>query len=254
MDLNFYSELSDGCPQTVDAEFLDNQAYGGYSVENKVRDVARRSSWYKMKHGCVEFPTSVSVRRWQRQLPRDQRRRTPVLVFCGELAVLPMGPSHVASLPLNFVFVASLVVDISHAQSGRRGIWAASDLPGPRPDPEHQRRGFPFRVDRRNRWQRRSLELPEPEKQPGGGGQRPFLRVHLCQFVVSWLGAPRDDRPGWRWSPVELLCFSKCLWDDFVSLWPQFWLLGGGGCGNDKMLTTVRQLCLWFTRCCWTNL
>lgn len=37
MDLNFYSELSDGCPQTVDAEFLDSQAYGGYSVESKVR-------------------------------------------------------------------------------------------------------------------------------------------------------------------------------------------------------------------------
>lgn len=37
MDLNFYSELSDGCPQNVDAEFLDSQAYGGYSEENKVR-------------------------------------------------------------------------------------------------------------------------------------------------------------------------------------------------------------------------
>ncbi|XP_075876699.1 epidermal Langerhans cell protein LCP1-like isoform X2 [Nelusetta ayraudi] len=35
MDLNFYSELSDGCPQTADTEFLDTQAYGGYSVENK---------------------------------------------------------------------------------------------------------------------------------------------------------------------------------------------------------------------------
>lgn len=74
------------------------------------------------KYKCVEFPTPVSVRRWQRQLPRDQRRRTPVLVFCGELAVLPMDRSHVVSLLLNFVFVACLVVDISHAQSGRRGI------------------------------------------------------------------------------------------------------------------------------------
>lgn len=36
MDLNFYSELSDGCPQNVDSEFLDSQAYGGYSEENKV--------------------------------------------------------------------------------------------------------------------------------------------------------------------------------------------------------------------------
>ncbi|XP_074545502.1 TOX high mobility group box family member 4-B [Halichoeres trimaculatus] len=35
MDLNFYSELSDGCPQNVDAEFLDTQAYGGYPEENK---------------------------------------------------------------------------------------------------------------------------------------------------------------------------------------------------------------------------
>lgn len=36
MDLNFYSELSDGCAQNVDTEFLDTQAYGGYSEENKV--------------------------------------------------------------------------------------------------------------------------------------------------------------------------------------------------------------------------
>ncbi|XP_029380909.1 epidermal Langerhans cell protein LCP1-like isoform X2 [Echeneis naucrates] len=35
MDLNFYSDLSDGCAQNVDPEFLDSQAYGGYSEENK---------------------------------------------------------------------------------------------------------------------------------------------------------------------------------------------------------------------------
>ncbi|XP_030607587.1 epidermal Langerhans cell protein LCP1-like isoform X2 [Archocentrus centrarchus] len=35
MDLNFYSELSDGCTQNVDSEFLDHQAYGGYSQGNK---------------------------------------------------------------------------------------------------------------------------------------------------------------------------------------------------------------------------
>ncbi|XP_041805877.1 TOX high mobility group box family member 4-A isoform X2 [Chelmon rostratus] len=35
MDLNFYSELSDSCAQNVDSEFLDTQAYGGYSEENK---------------------------------------------------------------------------------------------------------------------------------------------------------------------------------------------------------------------------
>ncbi|XP_070774821.1 TOX high mobility group box family member 4-A [Enoplosus armatus] len=35
MDLNFYSDLSDGCAQSVDSEFLDTQAYGGYSEENK---------------------------------------------------------------------------------------------------------------------------------------------------------------------------------------------------------------------------
>ncbi|XP_040025645.1 epidermal Langerhans cell protein LCP1-like isoform X2 [Gasterosteus aculeatus] len=35
MDLNFYSELSDGCAQNVDSEFLDTQTYGGYSEENK---------------------------------------------------------------------------------------------------------------------------------------------------------------------------------------------------------------------------
>lgn len=38
MDLNFYSELSDGCAQNVDSEFLDPQAYGGYSQGNKVSD------------------------------------------------------------------------------------------------------------------------------------------------------------------------------------------------------------------------
>ncbi|XP_030016879.1 epidermal Langerhans cell protein LCP1-like [Sphaeramia orbicularis] len=35
MDLNFYSELSDGCSQNVDSEFLNPQAYGGYPEENK---------------------------------------------------------------------------------------------------------------------------------------------------------------------------------------------------------------------------
>ncbi|XP_038560791.1 TOX high mobility group box family member 4-A-like isoform X1 [Micropterus salmoides] len=35
MDLNFYSDLSDGCAQSVDSEFLDTEAYGGYSEENK---------------------------------------------------------------------------------------------------------------------------------------------------------------------------------------------------------------------------
>ncbi|XP_059201123.1 TOX high mobility group box family member 4-A [Centropristis striata] len=35
MDLNFYSDLSDGCAQNVDSEFLDPPAYGGYPEENK---------------------------------------------------------------------------------------------------------------------------------------------------------------------------------------------------------------------------
>ncbi|XP_041659899.1 TOX high mobility group box family member 4-A [Cheilinus undulatus] len=35
MDLNFYSDLSDGCAQNVDPEFLDTQSYGGYTEENK---------------------------------------------------------------------------------------------------------------------------------------------------------------------------------------------------------------------------
>ncbi|CAN9503292.1 unnamed protein product [Ophioblennius macclurei] len=35
MDLNFYSELSDGCAQNVDSEFLDSRAYGGYPEESK---------------------------------------------------------------------------------------------------------------------------------------------------------------------------------------------------------------------------
>lgn len=35
MDINFYSDLSDA--QNVDTEFLDSQAYGGYSGENKVK-------------------------------------------------------------------------------------------------------------------------------------------------------------------------------------------------------------------------
>lgn len=37
MDLNFYSELSGGSPSNVDSEYLNGQAYGGYSEENKVR-------------------------------------------------------------------------------------------------------------------------------------------------------------------------------------------------------------------------
>lgn len=36
MDLNFYSELSGGSPSNVDSEYLNGQAYGGYSEENKV--------------------------------------------------------------------------------------------------------------------------------------------------------------------------------------------------------------------------
>lgn len=35
MDLNFYSELSD--TQNVDAEFLNTQAFSGYSEESKVK-------------------------------------------------------------------------------------------------------------------------------------------------------------------------------------------------------------------------
>lgn len=34
MELNFYSDLSDGCAQNV--EFLDSQPYGGFSEDNKV--------------------------------------------------------------------------------------------------------------------------------------------------------------------------------------------------------------------------
>lgn len=70
----------------------------------------------------AESPNFVSVRRWQRQLPGDQRRRKPVPVCCGELAVVTMDGSHVAALPLNCVFAASLLVDIPHAQPGRRGV------------------------------------------------------------------------------------------------------------------------------------
>lgn len=36
MDLNFYSELSDGTGQNVDPEFLEAQAYNGYDPINKV--------------------------------------------------------------------------------------------------------------------------------------------------------------------------------------------------------------------------
>ncbi|XP_061694453.1 TOX high mobility group box family member 4-A isoform X2 [Syngnathoides biaculeatus] len=35
MDLNFYSGLSDGCAQNVEPEFLDSQAYGGYTEGHK---------------------------------------------------------------------------------------------------------------------------------------------------------------------------------------------------------------------------
>lgn len=35
MDLNFYSDLSDGCAQNVESAFLNTQAFNGYSEENK---------------------------------------------------------------------------------------------------------------------------------------------------------------------------------------------------------------------------
>lgn len=41
MDLNFYSDLSG---QNVDSEFLDTQAYGAYTEENKVT-IDHRSVW-----------------------------------------------------------------------------------------------------------------------------------------------------------------------------------------------------------------
>lgn len=44
MDLNFYSELSGGSPSNVDSEYLNGQAYGGYSEENKVTRNIRFSS------------------------------------------------------------------------------------------------------------------------------------------------------------------------------------------------------------------
>lgn len=37
MDLNFYTELSDGTGQHVDSEFMDNSSYNGYDSVNKVR-------------------------------------------------------------------------------------------------------------------------------------------------------------------------------------------------------------------------
>lgn len=36
MDLNFYSDLSDGTGQHGDSEFLDSQSYNGYDSVNKV--------------------------------------------------------------------------------------------------------------------------------------------------------------------------------------------------------------------------
>ena len=52
MDINFYSDLSDGCAQNVDSEFLDSQGYGGYSEDNKVMPVftngyAKDANWCK---------------------------------------------------------------------------------------------------------------------------------------------------------------------------------------------------------------
>ncbi|RVE61637.1 hypothetical protein OJAV_G00172450 [Oryzias javanicus] len=40
MELNFYSDLSDGCAQNV--EFLDNQSYGGFSEDNKFTEAGDR--------------------------------------------------------------------------------------------------------------------------------------------------------------------------------------------------------------------
>lgn len=58
MDLNFYSDLSDGCAQNVDAGFLDTPAYGGYSGENKV------SEWSSTENGmfaCVPWYRGVKA-------------------------------------------------------------------------------------------------------------------------------------------------------------------------------------------------
>ncbi|XP_049604317.1 TOX high mobility group box family member 4-B isoform X2 [Syngnathus scovelli] len=53
MDLNFYSGLSDSCAQNVNSEFLDSQAYGGYTEENKFPEGS--DSYLTMGGGAHHF-------------------------------------------------------------------------------------------------------------------------------------------------------------------------------------------------------
>lgn len=124
MDLNFYSELSDGCPQTVDAEFLDTPSYGGYGVENKVRD----------------FPHALALIRWR----EERKEKNPsVLNFNLPFQFVDGNDSYLAisggghqflsaavssrchsSIQVMWVvactqlWVFVLIVDVSHTQSG----------------------------------------------------------------------------------------------------------------------------------------
>lgn len=41
MDLNFYSDLSDGTGQPGDPEFLDPQAFNGFDAVQKVKNISR---------------------------------------------------------------------------------------------------------------------------------------------------------------------------------------------------------------------
>lgn len=91
MDLNFYSELSAGSPSNVDSEYLNGQAYGGYSEENKVTlhdrfleiIIDQRKILLIVCSSFINKPFTVF--RGQRQLLRHQRTGPPsVFVRSGE--------------------------------------------------------------------------------------------------------------------------------------------------------------------------
>lgn len=106
-----------------------------------------------------------------------------------------------------FSFFSGLLTDIPHPQSRGRGFWDPTYLSWSRPHSEHRRCALWA-----ERWRRWALGLPEPRKQSGGPGQRPFLCFHLCKL---WFSSPGPDQPGdngssCRGSTNKLFCIGEC--------------------------------------------
>lgn len=54
MDLNFYSDLTDGTGQhDGDPEFLDPQSFNGFDSDNKVIPISRVGQMETMSNSCI---------------------------------------------------------------------------------------------------------------------------------------------------------------------------------------------------------